>query len=123
MNVPEVWSLCRTLAGSIDHIQWKTDRLFKVGGKMYVCTGLEPDDRFSFKVDHGRFLELTDQPGIAPAPYLARAKWVQINPPECRLSDGDIGSLIRRSHHMVLAGLSLKKQREISAGVVAGQHG
>ena len=32
----------------------------------------------SFKVEDERFLELTDRPGIIPAPYLARAKWIYV---------------------------------------------
>jgi predicted DNA-binding protein (MmcQ/YjbR family) len=32
----------------------------------------------SIKVDDHRFLEMTDRPQFRPAPYMARAKWVQL---------------------------------------------
>ncbi|MEN3812970.1 hypothetical protein ABD440_21540, partial [Chromobacterium piscinae] len=32
----------------------------------------------SYKVDDGDFLALSGLPGVRPAPYLARARWVQV---------------------------------------------
>ena len=51
-----------------------------VGGKMFCVFLLEAGRAAtcSFKVDDERFLELTGVPGVIPAPYLARAKWVQV---------------------------------------------
>ena len=78
MKINEVWDICRNLPGSTDQRQWENDQVFKVGGKMYACTGLTADSPWSVKVEAHRFLELTDQPGVSPAPYLARFHWVQI---------------------------------------------
>ena len=107
----------RKVAGSLpaatEQIQWKKDRVFKVGGKMFACSGTERNSKYSFKVDDERFLELTDQPGIAPAPYLARAKWIQIDPATCELSDREVEALVQRSYELVLSRLPKKKQREI----------
>ncbi len=102
-----------SLPGATENIQWGNDRVFKIAGKMFACSGLEPDSRYSFKCDKERFLELTDQPGIVPAPYLARASWVQIDPANCCLPDDDLKALVCRSHALVLSGLSKKLQREI----------
>ena len=102
------------MPGSTEQIQWEKDRVFKVGGKMFACSGIEKNSRYSFKVDDERFLELTDLPGIVPAPYLARAKWVQINPSKCELPDRDIEKLVKRSYELVLSRLPKKKQREIA---------
>ena len=44
-----------------------------------MCTIGPERGRLSFKVGSERFLELTDQPGISSAPYMARAYWVSIN--------------------------------------------
>ena len=115
MVIAEIWSFCRSLPGCTDGIQWENDRVFKVGEKMFACTGLTPASKYSFKVDDDRFLELTDQPGISPAPYLARAKWVQIDPATCGLGKQEICQLLKRSHELVVAKLSKKKQREIGA--------
>lgn len=113
MNASELRSLANALPGATDQIQWEKDRVFKVGGKMFACSGTETDSRYSFKVDDARFLELTDQPGICPAPYLARAKWVQVDPATCQLSREELEGLVRQSHALVLARLPRKTQREI----------
>ena len=83
-------AICRELPGTTEEIIWEETRVFKVGGKMFFAGNAsdDPDGRCSFKVDDDRFLELTDQRGVAPAPYLARAKWVQIDPLSCELSEG-----------------------------------
>ena len=105
---------CMTLPGATENVQWGKDLVFKVGGKMFCCMGTEPDSKFSFKVEDYRFLELTDQPGVVPAPYLARAKWIQIDPAETDLKLAQIKPLVKRSHALVFAKLTKKAQREIA---------
>ena len=113
MELEQLWAFCRSLPGVTDQIQWGEDRVFKVGGKMFACSGLKADSRYSFKVDDERFLEMTDQPGIVPAPYLARARWVQIEPSECQLGEPELKQLMARSHALVMSKLTKKLQREI----------
>ena len=108
--------LCMALPAATEQIQWGKDRVFKIGGKMFACSGLEDDSPYSFKVDDERFLELTDQPGVVPAPYLARARWVQIDPADCSLSGAELSELVRRSFQLVLGKLSKKRQRELTEG-------
>jgi predicted DNA-binding protein (MmcQ/YjbR family) len=92
------------------------DIVFSVGEKMFAVTGsATPAEGMCFKVEDDRFLELTDRPGIIPAPYLARAKWVYVNR-EADFSDQEAAALLRRSYEL-LAKLSKKLQREIAAGV------
>jgi len=102
-----------SLPGATENIQWGDDRVFKIAGKMFACSGLEENSRYSFKVEDERFLELTDLPGIEPAPYLARARWVQVDPETCRLAREDIEALVRRSYELVVAKLPKKTQRAI----------
>ncbi|NNF18082.1 MAG: MmcQ/YjbR family DNA-binding protein [Gammaproteobacteria bacterium] len=113
MTTTELQRVCRSLPAATEQIQWQKTCVFKIGGKMFACSGLEKDSRYSFKVDDHRFLELTDVPGIIPAPYLARAKWVQIDPAVCTLGTSDIEELVRHSHALVLAKLPKKTQRLI----------
>ena len=106
---------CRTFPGITEEILWDCNRVFKVGGKMFFA-GNESDDpagKFSFKVADERFLELTDQPGIAPAPYLAKVKWVQVDPLSCLLSEEDLLDLVRESYELIFAKLTRKAQRSI----------
>lgn len=108
--------LCRSFAGCTEDIKWGADMVFSVGEKMFAVTGSAlPAEGMSFKVDDDRFLELTDRPGIVPAPYLARARWVYVGA-QADLSDEEAAALLRRSYELVLAKLSKKLQREIAAG-------
>jgi predicted DNA-binding protein (MmcQ/YjbR family) len=68
----------------------------------------------SFKCDPERFLELTDQPGIVPAPYLARAHWVQLRDPKA-LTHAVAQELVSRSRALVLAKLPRRTQAAVSA--------
>ena len=67
--------------GATVDIKWGADWVASVGGKMFFVAGPEPGPckACSFKVDEHRFLELTGLHGFSPAPYLARAKWVQLS--------------------------------------------
>lgn len=113
MNASTLRTICLGLPGTTDTIQWHDDRVFKVGRKMFAVSGLDENSRYSFKVDDERFLELTDQAGIVPAPYLARARWVQVDPSACALSDHEIETLLRRSWELVFSKLTRKEQARI----------
>lgn len=115
MDVEAAKALCRSFPGCTEDIKWGADLVFSVGGKMFAVTGnAAPAEGMSFKVDDDRFLELTDRPGIMPAPYLARAKWVYVNR-EADLPDREAAELLRRSYALVFAKLTRKLQREIAA--------
>ena len=107
-------ALAASLPGATEDIKWGADLVFSVGGKMF-CVFLLSDGMAtscSFKVDDDRFLELTAVPGVVPAPYLARAKWVQVKAGHA-LNAGDLDGLVRRSHTLVVARLTKKLQKEL----------
>ena len=113
MDFEAAKELCRTFPGCTEDIKWGADIVFSVGLKMFAVTSSEvPAGGMSFKVDDERFLELTDRPGIIPAPYLARAKWVRVESAKA-LSDEEAGALLRRSYELVFAKLTKKLQRDI----------
>ena len=113
LSSEEMKALCRSLLGATEQVQWGDNLVFKVGGKMFAVTGLAADARYSFKVDDDRFLDLTGVPGVIPAPYLARARWVQVNPAECALAAPDVAALLRRSHELVFGKLTKRLQKEL----------
>jgi predicted DNA-binding protein (MmcQ/YjbR family) len=116
MDFEAAKELCRTFPGCTEDLKWGADIVFSVGAKMFAVTGSEaPASGMSFKVDDDRFLELTDRPGIIPAPYLARAKWVAVNSADA-LGDEEAAQLLRRSYELVFARLTKKLQREIAPG-------
>jgi predicted DNA-binding protein (MmcQ/YjbR family) len=118
MDFEAAKAVCRGFAGSTEDIKWGCDAVFSVGGKMFAVAGTPvtgseaPASGISFKVEDERFLELTDRPGIIPAPYLARARWVKVDRAEA-LSDREAAELLRRSYELVFAKLTKKLQREL----------
>ena len=72
------------LPGAAVGPKWGDDWVYTVAEKMFcvLCVGGSDAGRMSFKVDDDLFLAMLDQPGIEPAPYLARAKWVMLRAPE-----------------------------------------
>jgi predicted DNA-binding protein (MmcQ/YjbR family) len=113
MNFDSAISLCRTFPGGTEDTKWDKDLVFSVGEKMFAVTKLGAATGMSFKVDDERFLELTDRPGIIPAPYLAPAKWVYVEDAKAR--DEEAAQLLRRSYELVFGKLTKKLQREIGA--------
>ncbi|WP_332875928.1 MmcQ/YjbR family DNA-binding protein [Massilia sp. S19_KUP03_FR1] len=114
MDIEAAKQLCRSFPGCVEDVKWDENLVFCVGAKMFAVTQVDAAaDAISFKVEDERFLELTDRPGIVPAPYLARAKWVQVQP-AAKLSDAEATVLLRRSYELVFAKLTRKLQREIT---------
>jgi predicted DNA-binding protein (MmcQ/YjbR family) len=107
---------CATLAGATRDIKWGADEVYSVGGKMFAvfCIDGNKAKTASFKCDAERFLELTDQSGIVPAPYLARAHWVQVQEAKT-LTEAQARELVARSHALVFAKLTRKAQAAIAA--------
>lgn len=111
MNVDWLRELCLSFPGATEQIQWGNDLLFKVGGKMFAVTPLEPAPVWlSFKASPENFAELTERPNIIPAPYLARAQWVALENKEA-LAPEELARMLRDSYDMILAKLP-KKTRE-----------
>ncbi len=111
MNVDRLRELCLSFPGTTEQIQWGSDLLFKVGGKMFAVTPLEPAPVcLSFKTSLENFAELTERPGIIPAPYLARAQWVALQTRDA-LPAEELARLLRDSYDMVFAKLP-KKTRD-----------
>jgi len=109
-----------SLRGATHDIKWGSDWVASVGGKMFFAgrPGEHGWTSCSFKADEHRFLELSGLEGFSPAPYLARAKWVQLRDPTA-LPLVDLKALVTRSYQLVLARLTKKLQREIEAGQAA----
>ena len=120
MNETELKALSRDWPGVASAIKWDDDLCFTVAGKMFAvyCLRGPHRGRISFKVEAERFLELTDQPGIVPAAYMARAFWVSIAEPD-RFARTKIGGFVQRSYELVRAGLSKRLQTGLDAAHAA----
>jgi predicted DNA-binding protein (MmcQ/YjbR family) len=116
MNIDQLRKLCLSFPGVTEQIQWGDDLLFKVGGKMFAVTRLEPAKVWlSLKANPENFAELTERPGVIPAPYLARAKWIALESPDA-LPDAELALLLRESYELVRAKLPRKIGESIAHG-------
>ena len=110
MNIDWVRKYCLSLPHTTEQIQWQDDLVFKIAGKMYAVVVLIPAKVWmSFKCTPEEFGELVENPGIIPAPYMARAQWVALEA-ENALPQSEIKRLLRQSYDLVLAKLPKKTQ-------------
>lgn len=110
MDVDWLRELCLGFPGTTEQIQWGYDLVFKVGGKMFAVTPLEPAPVcLSFKASAEKFAELTERQNIIPAPYMARAQWVALQTRDA-LTREELAGLLRESYAMVFAKLPKRAQ-------------
>ena len=113
MNVEWVRRFCLSLPHTTEKMQWGHDLVFKIGEKMYTTLVLEPGDVWlAFKCTPEEFADLTERPGIIPAPYMARAQWVALES-EDSLPVAEIKRLVRQSYELVFARLPARTQSEL----------
>lgn len=114
MTNDELTGLAQQWPGVTLDTKWGADLVMSVGGKMFCVRAGDagPDAPLSFKVPAERFLELTATPGFAPAPYLARAQWVQASP--AQVPDGVLRDMVRTSYELVRAKLPKKLRHDLA---------
>ncbi|WP_035059590.1 MmcQ/YjbR family DNA-binding protein [Andreprevotia chitinilytica] len=99
MNIDQFRALCAAQPATTVDVKWECNEVYSVGEKMFAVFGLN-DGHICFKVDPARFLELTDMPGVRPAPYLARHHWVALDRPE-NLPESMLTELVAQSYWLV----------------------
>jgi predicted DNA-binding protein (MmcQ/YjbR family) len=121
MDIDWIRDLCLSFPHTTEQIQWGDDLVFKVAGKIHAVTVLHPAKIWlCFKVSPENFAELTERPGIIPAPYLARAKWVALETRDA-LSSDELTLLLRESYDMVVAKLPMKTREALASGKLTAQ--
>src|SRR5690348_5555310 len=116
MNVDWIRELCLSFPQTTEQVQWGDVLVFKVAGKIYALTVLIPARTWiTFKASPESFAELTERPGIIPAPYLARAKWVALETKDA-LPPDELARLLRESYDMVVAKLPKKIREALGNG-------
>src|ERR1700732_1779675 len=122
MDASWIRDLCLSFPAVTEHVIWGSDLTFKVAGKMFAHSVLEPAPVWlSFKASPDNFYDLTERPGVIPAPYLARAQWVALESHDALPRD-EIKRLLGQSYSLVFAKLARKTQASLaptSAGKAA----
>src|SRR3954466_12692040 len=110
MNIDIVRTICRALPGVTEDIKWGSDLVFSVGGKMFTVVNTDRPHTVAFKCTPETFAELIERDGIIPAPYMARAMWVQERSVGDVLDRRELDALIKTSYELVSAKLPKSKR-------------
>jgi predicted DNA-binding protein (MmcQ/YjbR family) len=116
MTLDGLREICRALPGATEDVKWGQDLCFSVGGKMFAAVNLEPPHQLGFKCTPEMFGELIEREGIIPAPYLARAMWVQESELGAALERRELASLLRSAYDLIVAKLPKSKRPDVTAG-------
>ena len=115
MDIDAIRRYCLRFPHATENVQWGYDLVFKVDGKMFLVTRLEPGPvAMSFKASAENFVELCERPGVRPAPYMARAQWIALEQFNT-LPDSELRELLAESYRMVFEKLPKKRQQELQS--------
>ncbi len=95
--------------------QWGDASVGKVGGKIFAIFSVWGEGeqwKIGFKCSDLSFQMLPELDGIFAAPYLARAKWVQVLPTS-ELGEDDIKVYIVEAHRLIASKLTQKAKTEL----------
>jgi predicted DNA-binding protein (MmcQ/YjbR family) len=113
MDIDELRRYCLALPHATENVQWGSDLVFKVDGKMFAVAPLEVAPvRLSFKCTPENFAELCEQPDIVPAPYMARAQWVALKSLNAITAD-ELRELLAESYRLVWERLPKRRREEL----------
>lgn len=106
---------CLRLPAATKVVQWEGTSVFKVGGKMFALAGgfIEAfGGGFMFKTSNMAYQMLIEQGLARPAPYLARAQWVQLVSNNA-LRDAELKAYLDQAHALIVAKLTRKSRKAL----------
>ena len=118
MNRNQFNAFCSSLAATTHVVQWGNADVWKIGGKIFAIgsrwgkENQELDVKISFKCSDFSYSLLIEEQGIIPAPYLARAKWVQIESAGA-LDDEELGKYLRAAYEIIVLKLTKRARQEL----------
>lgn len=114
MDRQAIERICLALPGAtLDYPFGPGVDTYRVGGKMFAL--VSPDGGVSFKVSDIAWEVLTETGRARPAPYLARAKWVNLPDPSA-WDATELAEHLALAYGIVAAGLT-RKARAALGGV------
>lgn len=116
MTVDELQAWCRDLPATRERLLGAPSNIlvYSVGERNFAWfkTSAPERWRFSFRVTPERLVELTDMPGVKPARYMARFRWITIVAVQQFPTDY-LQELVRWSHADAAQRLSRRRRREL----------
>ena len=111
MDREGVGKVCLALpAATLDHPFGDDHDAYRVGGKMFCMVGGRGG--VSFKVSDIAYEVLTETGRARPAPYMARARWVNLDSPS-DWPDGDLTEHLKSAHALIAGKLTKKARRDL----------
>jgi predicted DNA-binding protein (MmcQ/YjbR family) len=120
MNVEQAKAFCRSLPASHERLLGEPGNIlvYSVGEKNFAWFKTsEPERwRFSFRVTPERFVELTDMPGVKPARYMGRFRWITIVD-VCTFPAAYLRELVQWSHAYTVQRLTRRRREALGLSV------
>jgi predicted DNA-binding protein (MmcQ/YjbR family) len=115
LNIEQLRDYCLAKAGVTEGFPFDEDTLvFKVGGKMFLLTGLSLANSFNVKCDPELAVELRESYSeVKPGYHMNKKLWNTVYM-DGALSYKQLIDMIDHSYDLVFAGLSKKTQAEIN---------
>lgn len=115
-TIKKIQAHCTSLPEVIGSRKWETDFVYTIFEKMFCVASTTADGKnhLSFKVDDDLFLAMTERAGFAPAPYLARMKWVAVTDLP-KISQSEVNALITQAYRLVVQRLPKYRQPALLA--------
>ena len=111
MDRAGVKQVCLSLpAAALDHPFGDHHDAYRVGGKMFCMVG--EHGGVSFKVSDIAYEVLTETGHARPAPYLARAKWVNLADPS-DWPDPELADHLATAHAIIAGKLTKKARKDL----------
>ena len=115
MTLEQVRRYCMSLPHTTEQVQWGSDLVFKIGGKMYAVVNTEPAPVFmSFQSTPDDFAELTERPNIIPAPYMARHHWVALQDKDA-IPSAELKQRLKLAYELCIKKLPKKTQAALGS--------
>jgi len=108
MILADFQAACLALPAAAYVNQWGGAHVYKVGGKIFALASRfdgGPIPAYAFKASDMAYELLIEQGLARPAPYLARAHWVQLASQDA-LSDAELRAYLAQAHGLVAARLT-----------------
>src|SRR5262245_59324716 len=114
MDLEKIRLYCLSLPHVTERVQWGIDLLFCIGEKMFAVAGLDATypTKHSFKFKPEKFVQLIEQEGIMPAPYVARYHWVALEDLNA-LPQRELKELLKNAYQLVHDKLPKKTQAKL----------
>lgn len=114
MNIETLRDFCLDKPAVTESFPFGEDTLvFKVGGKIFLLTGLSAGNSFNAKCDPERAIELREQYQEVQPGYHMNKRWWNTIYMDGSLTDKQLREMINHSYQLVVDGLTKKIREEI----------